>query len=191
MPLSAADALCRQPVCRIAEPPDQGHWLVVACRPRQDKLLFSELPALDLHGVLLLEQRTVRRPGKGAQTSWSPVFPGYLFVCTADVTKARERIYATGRVRMVLDPPDQPRFAIELADCCRLIECCQGLVGRGGSEIGPGDQVRLTHGALAGLQGTVARVDGRRRLVVTLTVLGQTVSTDLDALDAEPVLLDH
>jgi hypothetical protein len=46
--------------------------------------------------------------------------------------------------------------------------------------LGPGDEVEITHGALRGYHGVVLREKGKFRLVVSITLLKQSVSTEID-----------
>jgi transcription termination/antitermination protein NusG len=112
------------------------------------------------------------------------ILPGYLF-CKFDPQKkvgilssaAVEYIVGVGGVPAPI--PDQ-----EIANVRRAVEAG----GIASPYIRKGEQVLVTSGVLAGVQGILARDDGGDRLVVSIELLNRSVSVEINRQDVRPVL---
>lgn len=159
-----------------------GHdWLVVHARPRQEKLLATELGRLRLPGLLLYERRISRHAGHGKREFLVPLLGSYIFVNATE--HAREPIYATSRTVSILTVRQEASFTRDLADLIALVRRASGplLVS---PELVAGMRVMVTEGSFAGLHGIIVRRQGLDRLVVNLPVLGTSVAVELPAAKA-------
>jgi transcription antitermination factor NusG len=176
---------------RMAAWPDPGcvlahgvEWSVVHVRPRQEKSLLRDLARIRVPGCLFLEHRVRRYSGHGPQPVELPLIPGYLFVHGSP--EQLPLLYRTERIVRILPVPDQPRFAMELADLVALTRAPERPV-LVNPEFQPGDRVLVTVGTLAGCRGIIRRRQGMAELVVNITMMGTQVAVRLAAADVEAV----
>ncbi|MFL6447750.1 MAG: transcription termination/antitermination protein NusG [Bryobacteraceae bacterium] len=105
-----------------------------------------------------------------------PLFPGYLF-CRFDAQQ-KFPIVSTPGVDYILGANGPVAVEeIELESIRRMVEA--------GAQVEPylarGQRVRVSHGALEGIEGIVARdAKGGEKLVVSITLLNQSVSLHID-----------
>jgi transcription antitermination factor NusG len=126
---------------------------------------------------------SARRWSDRNKTVSLPLFPGYVFF--RNVPNCRTRIFATPGIHMILYHGAE--FAhipeSEIAAVRKLIA--------GPNAIAPciylrcGDRVRIRRGALEGLEGILLRQKNQCRLVVSVEMLSQSVSVDVDVCDVE------
>lgn len=108
-----------------------------------------------------------------------PLFPGYLF-CRFDIQN-RFPILTTPGVLLVVGTGKTP-IAIDQAE----ISAIQTLVESGLSTqpwpfLQIGERVRISYGALNGLEGILLDFKGRQRLVLSVTLLQRSVAVEIDA----------
>jgi transcription antitermination factor NusG len=116
-----------------------------------------------------------------------PLFPGYVFTRFADNSVNRLSVLKTpGVVRFLAVGsslqaiPDHEIEAVRMLLASRR-HCFPHPFLRDGC------WVRVRRGALAGLEGTLIRHRGSSRLVISIDALSQSVATELDAADVEPI----
>jgi len=144
-------------------------------RSRQEKEVARRLLRQGVPFYLPLAEKQVRRGGRRF-VSYLPLFPGYLFFRGA--AEERRTALADERVVAVLEAPDQPRLAAELRTLWRLQESGAAMVLH--PYLGPGDAVEVVDGPFRGLGGTVLRQKGRTRLVVSVSLLRQSVAAEFE-----------
>ena len=117
------------------------------------------------------------------QCSFLPLFNGYVFLYGTDY----ERVHAltTNRISRVLPVADQDQLRSDLAQVRHLIEAEAPLTVE--KRLQPGDRVRVRHGALKGLEGTILRRQKATRLLVAVNYLQQGVSVEIDDFMVEPI----
>jgi len=114
-----------------------------------------------------------------------PVFPGYLFVRFADSSASRLAVSRTeGAVRIlgagerIEVVPDEEieglRLLLSSSARCMAHPLLQ-----------EGSWVRVKRGALKNLEGLLVRVKNQTRLVLSVTLLSRSVSTEVEARDVE------
>jgi transcriptional antiterminator RfaH len=157
-------------------------WFVAHTRSRQEKALARHLLPLQVPFYLPVSERIVRRRGR-TFASYLPVFPGYVFLRGSSA----ERVAAlrSNLLVRVLDVREQDVLGRELLDLRRLQLA-------GGSlepvhEFAPGDAVRIMDGPFRGYRGTILHERGRLRLVVSVSMLRQSVAVELDRASLLPV----
>lgn len=159
------------------EPGQHGrNWWAVVTRTRQEKALARELERCDVpfYVPLFIKPNVIRNR---RVDSYVPVFPGYVFLCATD--EECHRSLMTNRIVSLLTVPDQIRLKHDLAQLHRLIETKAPLAVE--QRLQPGQRVRICHGSLQGLEGTITdRRGGKRRLLVAVEFLQHGVSIEID-----------
>ncbi|MBW3565847.1 MAG: KOW motif-containing protein [Acidobacteria bacterium] len=173
----------REPDCwpeNIFEmPTEEMPWQVVYVRSRQEKNLARLLRGRAPVYLPQWENRN-RRSARGS--AWLPVFPGYVFF-----RGHREEKLAAQQSNLLvafLPIEDQDRLQKELSQLHALKE--QGGYLRPWPEPVVGDEVTISEGAFAGYRGVVKKINGGRRMIISVTALNQAVSVDLDREAVRP-----
>jgi transcriptional antiterminator RfaH len=170
----------------LAEPPPQGSdgpsWFVFHTRPRAEKALAERLLALSLAYFLPLEKRQWRNSGRFF-TSYLPLFPGYLFF--QGDREQRGKALETNLVANVLPVTDQHRLHADLRNINRLLDSGKSLTPE--RRLPPGTPVVIRSGPLAGIEGIVVRDGKGTRVVVSVRILRQGVSVEVDGRNVEPL----
>jgi transcription antitermination factor NusG len=116
-----------------------------------------------------------------------PLFPGYVFVRFEDTPVARINVLKTNGVVRILgqgigiEPvPDEQVEAVR--ELLRSKSRCSAH-----PFLKEGDWVRMKRGSLQGLEGFLIRFKNGSRLVISIPLLQQGVSVEIDARDAEPI----
>lgn len=162
-----------------------GPWTVAHVKPRQEKLLASNLRRFGVPGVLFLEHRVRIYARQGKQTSTVPLLPGYLFINAGE--EAYHDIYATERVVRLMNVRHPADLHSDLLDLIALVTRADApMLVR--PELVPGSAVVLNAGSLAGLRGVVERRKGRCELVVNVRMLGTSVAVACAAADVDAAL---
>lgn len=156
-----------------SEAPHEGQWWVAHVRSRQEKVLARHLMGRVGFYLPQSAQQTLRAGRKF--TSYVPLFGGYVFVhATAE---ERRVAFASGVIVSMLDVVDQQQLASELAQLHAFQT--SGALLAPHAWLGPGDPVTITDGVFKGYRGTITRERGTERLVVSVSMLRQSVSVEL------------
>lgn len=166
---------------RIRESP-RRRWWVLHSKPRQEKSLARHFFAAGLEYYLPTIRRRNRLRGR-VVTSQVPLFTSYVFL-HAD---ADERVLAltSNRIVQTLGVDDQDRLWRDLKQIDILLG--SGVPITPEERLGPGDQVEVTSGLLAGLSGTIVRTASGRRFVVKVDFIQQGASVELDDFALVPL----
>jgi transcription antitermination factor NusG len=162
-----------------------AHWYSVYTRPRHEKHVLQELS--DKHIEAFLPTYKVRR-------RWSdrykiveePLFKGYLFVNVEYDRRYRDTLRPYGAVAFVSfngEPVIVPEVEIEAIR--RLVTC--ELPYSPHPYLKVGRKVRVKFGPLKGCEGILVRKKNLARLVVSVNLLQQSVSAEIDADCVEPI----
>ncbi len=159
-------------------------WYALATQPRHEKVVAGQLFAGSVEAFL---------PILKTQSQWKdrkmvidrPVFPGYVFA-RIDLNE-RMSVYRIPGVLRILSFNGQAA-AIDDYE----IEAVRICLTRGSyPETHPfpvvGEKVRVKSGALQGVEGIVTRVKNQCRIVVSIALIHQSVSAEIDAGLLEPV----
>jgi transcription antitermination factor NusG len=116
-----------------------------------------------------------------------PAFGGYLFVHYEPSLRNRVKVLeTTGTVRLLGGNHDpSPVSDREIEDVRRTLG--SGMQCDRCDPLTPGTLVRVKRGALAGVQGRLARIKNSLRLVITISVFSQAISAELGLDDVEPL----
>jgi transcription antitermination factor NusG len=136
------------------------------------------LTRLGVFNYLPLTSRTTRSAAtRRLSRSQVPVFPGYVFFNGS--VDQRYLALRTNRIARVLDVVNQEQLVGELKRVHFLLT--QTDVFEVANRLAVGEWGRITSGPLRGLEGVVTHYAGRVRLWMNVTILGQSVHTQVDA----------
>ena len=157
-------------------------WWVLHTRARNEKAVAR---SLDQYGVLTYLPLVVVRHTYSKRTVAFdvPLFPGYLFM--QGTLLDRERALQTNRVAQVIHVDDQARLDRELQQIRRAIESGASLDLYPSLHVG--QRCRVISGALEGIEGTIVQHGTVSRIVLSVTILGQSASLEFDGALLEPV----
>ena len=153
----------------------QSSWFVAHTRSRQEKALARYLTPLEIPFYLPSSEHRVRRGGRNF-VSYLPLFPGYVFLNGSAIEKAAA--LRSNLIVRLLDVPDQGLLHRELRDLRQLQVSGATLVPV--PALFPGDAVRVLTGPFRGYTGTVLSEQGRVRLIVSISMLRQSVAVEFD-----------
>jgi transcription termination/antitermination protein NusG len=164
--------------------PNPVQWYAVWTRSRHEQLVREQLEQRKVEAFLPTITRWSRWKDRKKKIDW-PLFPGYCFA-RFDVADTLRVLKCTGVVNIVSfdgKPAAIPPFEL---DSIRLLV---------GSElqydpcpmIHEGMLVSVVHGPLKGVVGRLVRKDAAKaRLVLSVDLIGQAVSVEVDASDVKP-----
>jgi transcriptional antiterminator NusG len=159
-------------------------WYAVWTRSRHEQIVRDQLERKHYEAFLPTITRWSRWKDRKKKVDW-PLFPGYCFV-RFDPVDTLPILKCTGVVNIVsfdgkpAQIPDYELDSIRLLlgsklqyDPCPLIH--------------EGMMVAVVHGPLRGVVGRLLRKDAKRAsLVLSVDLIGQSVSVEVDAADVKP-----
>jgi transcription antitermination factor NusG len=161
---------------------EERRWWAVYTRSRQEKAFSQQLIGYQIpHYLPLVDKLTYSRHRR--QMCRVPLFSGYVFLLASE--QERVKSLTTNRVSRVLPVPDGERLRSDLRQIARLIASGAPLTVE--QRLAPGRRVRIRHGPLMGLEGTVVERRSGTRLFVAVDFLQQGASIDLEDFVLEPL----
>lgn len=159
-------------------------WWALYTRHQHEKVV-AEMLATKGFEVFLPLYQSVHRWKDRKQLLALPLFPCYVFV--RGTRDRRLGIVSTPGVHMILSRGDAAAVVPEE----EIQAIRRTLDARLAVEPHPflncGDRVRVKRGALAGIEGILVRKKNLFRLVLSVEMLAQSVSMEIDATDVEAV----
>jgi transcription antitermination factor NusG len=157
-------------------------WWVLYTKSRQEKAVARNLLEQEIPFYLpLVKKRSLWRGRK--MVSYVPVFANYVFLCANQMELAKA--WATNRVVRALAVSDGQRLRNDLHKLQISIASGKPLTVEAG--LTTGMHVRVKHGPLAGLEGTVLTRRGETRLFIAVNFLKQGVSIEIEDYLLEPI----
>ena len=153
-----------------------GQWWVLHTKARNEKALAWDLLKRDISYFLPMVQKVRASRGRTIQTVMV-LFPGYVFLCGC--REDRYTAMTTNRVASTIDVIDQDRIIKELAGIQKALSTPKQLDPF--PYLQTGRKCVVTSGPLKGVEGCLVRRKNIDRLVLQVHVLGQAVSTEIDA----------
>jgi len=149
-------------------------WYVAETHPQSEARALAHL-ARQGYAAYLPRYLKRRRHARRTDTVRAPLFPGYLFVCM-DIAKTRWRaIRSTIGIRYLICEGEKPLAVPQgVVEDIRAQEDELGLVPVA-PPFKPGEEVRVTDGALREQIGWFQRVADRERVVILLNLLGRQI----------------
>jgi transcription antitermination factor NusG len=187
MPILAREIDCFPPdlfeSLEIIRRNDESQWWVAYTRSRREKDLMRRLVAAETSFYCPIIAKRTRAPSGRVRESYVALFPGYVFV-HGDLEERRTAL-ATNCVSWINSVADQPKLTRELAQIRRLIASNVPITAE--ERLESGFPVRVMSGPLKGHEGTIIERRGKRRLLVSVDLLQQGASVDLDQCDVQPL----
>jgi len=159
-------------------------WFALHVNVRRENVVTSALRSQGFEALLPLH-RTRRCWSDRIKELEVPLFPRYVF-CRFNVEK-RLRVLTTTGVEYVvgLGKIPVPVPEVEIAALQEVMKL--GAAAEPWPFLQTGQWVRMEAGPLAGLEGILVALRGRRRLVISVTLLQRSVAVEIDRLDATPI----
>jgi transcription termination/antitermination protein NusG len=158
-------------------------WFAIWTRSRHEHVVREQIERKHFDAFLPTITKWSRWKDRKKKIDW-PLFPGYCFA-RFDQEEALSILKCTGVVNIVsvegkpAPIPDHEIEGIRLLleshlqyDPCPLIR--------------EGMMVEVTHGALKGVVGRLVRKGAHARLILSVDLIGQGVSVEVDAADVKP-----
>jgi len=167
-------------------PRDNKHagpaWYAIWTRSRHEQVVREQLQQKGLEAFLPTITKWSRWKDRKKQVEW-PLFPGYCFA-RFDSNDRMPVLKCTGVVNIVsFDGDIVPIPEQEIDAIRRLVE--SDLQFDPCPLIREGMMVEVKHGPLKGVFGRLVRKGAHARLILSVDLIGQAVSVEVDAADVK------
>lgn len=161
-------------------------WYAVHVRSNFEKRVADELGAKGIDSYVPVVEELRQWKDRKKRIAF-PVFPGYVFAKFPDTAHARLSVVSTlGAVRILgCGGAIEAVPELELQPIKRLLAANAPLLTH--PLLREGAPVRILRGPLRDLEGLLVRIKNQTRLVLSVTLLARSVSTEIDIRDVEPV----
>ena len=159
------------------------NWYALWTRSRHEQVVREQLERKRIDVFLPTIRKWSRWKDRKKQIDW-PLFPGYCFA-RFDPQDTLPILKCTGVVSIISfegEPAPIPEH--ELDGIRQLIET--DLAFDPVPLIKEGQMVEVVHGPLKGVVGRVVQKNEKARLVLSVVLIGQGVSVEIDAADVRP-----
>jgi transcription antitermination factor NusG len=157
-------------------------WFALYTSSRREKHVAKLLDERQIENFLPLYHADRQWKKSSPVTLELPLFPNYLFVRAgqkASLLSVPGVLSIVGSGRQPWPLPDHEIEAFRSAvDVCKL---------EPHSLFAVGGRVRITNGALRGMQGVLIRTKSNTRVVVTVEMINSSISAEVDEADLEPL----
>jgi len=159
-------------------------WFAVWTRSRHEQVVREQLERKHIEAFLPTVTRWSRWKDRKKKVDW-PLFPGYCFA-RFDPANTLPVLKCTGVVNIIsVEGRPAPIPEVEL-DSIRTLVASE-LQYDPCPLVREGQMVEVTHGPLKGVIGRLVRKDAQHaRLVLSVDLIGQGVSVEVDASDVKP-----
>lgn len=159
-------------------------WYAAHTRSNFEKRVAAELEAKGVEPYLPAYQEIHQWKDRRKRVE-VPVFPGYVFVRLSDSPARRLAVLQTAGVLRLLGHGGAPEPVddAELEALRRLLKSNPRCLAH--PFLREGARVRVKRGALAGVEGILARLKNQSRLVISVALLAQSVAVEVDTADVE------
>ena len=158
-------------------------WYALWTRSRHEQVVREQLEQKQIEAFLPTVTKWSRWKDRKKKIDW-PLFPGYCFA-RFDAKERLPILKCTGVVNIVSvsgEPAPIPDNEIDsvrqLVDSDLAYDPCP--------LIKEGTMVEVMHGPLRGVVGRLVRKNEKARLVLSVNLIGQAVSAEVDAGDVRP-----
>jgi transcription antitermination factor NusG len=157
-------------------------WHCLYTLSRREKELLRKLIAAGIACYCPMVPKRYRSPAGRLRTSWTPLFPNYVFLFGED----SHRVHAlttncVSRTQRISDP--------ELVTDLRQVHAAlrAGVPLTPEAKLERGQRVRVSSGPFRGFEGEVLRREGKTRLLLSIRFLEQGASMELDEAVLTPL----
>src|SRR2546422_665215 len=159
-------------------------WFALYTRPRHEKHVFEELMNRGIE-AFLPTYKVRRRWSDRYKVIDEPLFKNYLFVHVEYDRRYHDTLRPYGAVGFVVFDGKPAQIPEEEIDAIRRLITCE-LPCQPHPYLKVGRRVRVRSGPLQGCEGILVRKKSLARLVLTVNLLQQSVSAEIDADSVEP-----
>jgi len=159
-------------------------WFALYVKVRRERVTADALHGRDFEEFLPLF-RTRRHWSDRIKEIEVPLFPRYLF-CRFNV-QDRLRVITTPGVEHIVGMGKIPASVPDAEVAALEAVMKSGATAQPWPFLETGQWVRIEAGTLAGLEGILLDFRGKRRLVISVTLLQRSVAVEIDRLDVTPV----
>jgi transcription antitermination factor NusG len=161
------------------------NWYAIYCKSRHEKVVAEELWKREMEVFLPLRKVVSKWKDRLKEIDF-PLFPGYLFV-NVELRERRIDILKVPSVVRIVGFQNTPEpIPHEQIVAVRTLVFSQ-LPYDPFPELVTGDKVLVKRGPLRGLIGHLVEKKSRYRFVITVDLIQQAVSCEIDAADVEKV----
>jgi transcription antitermination factor NusG len=159
-------------------------WFAVYTRAHHEKTSADQMSRRSVE-YFLPTYESVRRWKDRHKRLSLPLFPGYVFVRVSPPER-RSVLQIPGVVHFVgFGGQPAPLGDDEIEKLRRFLS--QGAMAEPHPYFAVGRRVRIARGSLAGLEGVLVRKKNCLRLVISIELIRQSATIEVDAADVEPV----
>jgi transcription antitermination factor NusG len=160
-----------------------ARWFAIWTRSRHEQTVRGQLEQKAIESFLPTVSKWSRWKDRRKRIDW-PLFPGYCFA-RFDVRDRLDVLKCAGVVSIVsVDGEPAPIPERDIAGIRQLVE--SELAYDPCPLIHEGDMVEVAHGPLKGVVGRLVRKNDKARLLLSVDLIGQAVSAEVDAADVRP-----
>lgn len=160
----------------------ERRWFATFTLPQNEKSVLKQLDLREVESFLPTYETVRVWRNRQRKKVTLPLFPTYLFV---HITRAERGkvlqcpgvLHIVGNNREPLPLPDAEVELLRSDFCRRMIEPFRDLV--------IGERVRIKHGVMKGVEGTLVRRSGGQRFVLTIEMINQHAAIEVNAEDME------
>jgi transcription antitermination factor NusG len=159
---------------------NEVHWYALWTRSRHEQVVREQLERKQIEAFLPTVTKWSRWKDRKKKIDW-PLFPGYCFA-RFDAHERLPILKCTGVVNIISfegEPAPIPEHQID--SIRQLVE--SDLAYDPCPLIREGMMVEVVHGPLRGVVGRLVRKNEKARLVLSVDLIGQAVSVEVDAAD--------
>lgn len=163
----------------VKQDPDEN-WFALWTRSRHEQVVREQLEQKRIETFLPTVTRWSRWKDRKKKIDW-PLFPGYCFA-RFDPRERLPVLKCTGVVSIIsFEGEPAPIPELEIDGIRRLVQ--SDLAYDPCPMIREGMMVEVVHGPLSGVIGRLVRKNDKARLVLSVDLIGQAVSVEVDAAD--------
>ena len=163
---------------------DELHWYALYTKSRHEKVVEEGLQKKGIETFLPLRKLTRHWSDRVKQIE-EPIFKGYLFV-QISLKRQLEVLRSHGSVRLIgFNSHPVPVSERELEALRRFVQ--EEISVDPYPYLAKGDRVYIRSGPLQGIEGFIARKDRHTRLVISLDLLMQSISVEVDEAVVEKI----
>ncbi|MCC7181208.1 MAG: UpxY family transcription antiterminator [Acidobacteria bacterium] len=158
----------------------EPHWYAIWTRSRHEKVVRDQLEKKAIEVFLPTIGKWSRWKDRKKRIEW-PLFPGYCFA-RFDATNRLPVLTCDGVVQIIgIEGVPSPIPEIEVESIRQLVE--SELSYDPCPLVKEGQMVKVVSGPLRGVVGRLQRKGAHARLVLSVDLIGQAVSVEVDAAD--------
>ncbi|MCB2203181.1 UpxY family transcription antiterminator [bacterium] len=158
-------------------PVTKRKWRVLYVRPRWEKKVEMQLSEKDIENFLPLREE-IRIWSDRKKKVIVPLFPGYIFVHVNE----RERMAAfdvAGALKYVHFSGELAEVRPEIIESVRLAVSSADELTVTSERLAAGTAVRVKHGPLMGMRGSMVEYRGEKRVAVSIESIQQTLIAEV------------